>query len=810
MHLSEGTFIQNGKYQIVSLISEGDFCCVYAACNMSFISKAKKVVIKELFVKDYCCRHVDRVRVGVANKSKEKTFERVRNRFIAEAETLYELRHSNVVRVTDLFEENGTSYYVMDYIDGNSLDELLEQRGCLDTEEALGYIRQVAFALKSVHDYGCLHLDINPKNIIIDDSGRAILVGFSAFRQEVCDECDGVPHVGLHVNDFTSLEQCVMCVDGFSPATDIYSLGAVLYYAVSGNIPVASNKRAGGEELSPLSERVDENLRETIERMMVLSYKERIQNVEEILSLIGVRASAEDDDSVTVLEPVKNEQRVAQNKNRKPLIILLFLISLAGIILFLLFAKKTPAEMYEKGKSEYESGNYTDAFEWYRKSAEQGFVDAQLALGLCYSDGLGTEQSDEKAVFWYRKSADAGNAVGQCAVGKCYMNGKGVNRSPIDAVDWFRKSAEQGCPEAQYYMGYCYFYAKGVKKSCLEAVRWWRIAAGQGQPDALFEMGNCYDDGVVVSESEEEAYRCWLESANAGCAKAQFAIGLCEESDENAARWILKAAEQGLAEAQHRYAVCCLWGLGVEISEDEAVKWYRMAAEQGYAESQLSLGCCYELGVGSLEISHKDALEWFHKAADQDNTEAMLRIAYFYRNGMGVSPSEEKTVEWYRKAAELYNSEAGVKLGNCYLDGFGVPQSDTIAVKWYKKFVTWNSDAQVALGFCYEKGQGIEKSYVEAEKLYRKAADSGNAIAQNRLAMLYMHDNGVGPDYDKAYELFVKSAEKGEGAAMYNLGTFYENGYGRDASIDDAIYWYRKAVDCGYADAKKDLERLGN
>ena len=72
---------------------------------------------------------------------------------------LYRMQHPGIVRIFDIFEENGTAYFVMNYIDGPSLNEIVAKEGHLNEERAVRYIRQIAEALKCVHDHGCLHLD---------------------------------------------------------------------------------------------------------------------------------------------------------------------------------------------------------------------------------------------------------------------------------------------------------------------------------------------------------------------------------------------------------------------------------------------------------------------------------------------------------------------------------------------------------------------------------------------------------------------------------------------------------------------------
>ena len=95
-------------------------------------------------------------------------------------------------------------------------------------------------------------------------------------------------------------------------------------------------------------------------------------------------------------------------------------------------------------KDEDSAGNHTGAAEWFRKSAEQGYAQAQLALGYMYAYGRGIAEDDEQAVKWFRKAAEQGDVGGQYHLGLAYLEGAGVTRDYDQAAQWFRKAAEQG------------------------------------------------------------------------------------------------------------------------------------------------------------------------------------------------------------------------------------------------------------------------------------------------------------------------------------------------------------------------------
>ena len=292
MHLSVGTYLQNGRYEILRYISSGGFGCTYEARDTKFKSKYKTVAIKEFFAKDFCNRDALSNSVVVGTLSKKELFEKLRNKFIDEAEALYDLQHSNIVRVTDKFEENGTAYYVMDYIDGKSLNTLIEENGCLGEHEALGYIRQVAAALDFVHKHNRLHLDVKPHNIMIDGNGKAILIDFGVSKQY--DEVNGENTSTLmgHTPGYAPIEQTGRGLVTFNAACDIYALGATLYKALTGKTPVDATLRAGGLGELDYPSHVSDTMRSAIDKAMQISRADRPQSIAEFLAMLESKAVA--------------------------------------------------------------------------------------------------------------------------------------------------------------------------------------------------------------------------------------------------------------------------------------------------------------------------------------------------------------------------------------------------------------------------------------------------------------------------------------------------------------------------------------
>ena len=289
MHLPLGMLLQGGKYEIISYISSGGFGCTYKARHAMLDTV---VAIKEFFVKDYCNRDASTHRITVATQGKAELIERLRRKFIEEAQSIFNMNHPNIVRVTDIFEENGTVYYVMDYIDGCSLSSLISNQGHLSESEALGYIQQVADALGYVHSRNRLHLDVKPQNIMIDQDGKAVLIDFGVSKQY--DEVNGENTSTLlgSTPGYAPIEQSGNGVVRFYPSADIYALGATLYKALTGVTPVAAHLRASGEELDPMPATVSDATRTAVEAAMKINKAHRPQSIADFLAMLTVKIEA--------------------------------------------------------------------------------------------------------------------------------------------------------------------------------------------------------------------------------------------------------------------------------------------------------------------------------------------------------------------------------------------------------------------------------------------------------------------------------------------------------------------------------------
>ena len=285
MHLKNNTLLQGGKYKIERFIASGGFGCTYEAYHTLL---DMRVALKEFFVSDFCNRDEKTGQVSVGTQSKVALYGKLKKKFMDEARALYKMKHPGIVRVTDVFEENGTAYYAMEYIDGQSLSDVVKQRGKLPEAEAVGYIRQVAEALKYVHSLNRLHLDIKPGNIMLGREGKAILIDFGASKHYDDETGENTSTLlAINTKGYAPVEQVNQSFKSFSPATDIYALGATLYKLLTGITPPPSTMLNSEEAtLAPLPSTISSSTRKAVESAMQLLRKHRPQTVEAWMGML--------------------------------------------------------------------------------------------------------------------------------------------------------------------------------------------------------------------------------------------------------------------------------------------------------------------------------------------------------------------------------------------------------------------------------------------------------------------------------------------------------------------------------------------
>lgn len=368
MQLQSGTLLKRGEYRIINSIGSGGFGITYLAEQVNL---HRKVCIKEFFPQDYYKRDEDSVSISLLSESFKENMLRFKAKFIKEAQTIATLNHANIIPIYDVFEENGTAYYVMDYVDGESLSARVKSVGTLSERDAVGYIKQVAAALEHIHEQQIMHLDVKPGNIMVRTKGdHAILIdfGLSKHYDSESGEATSTTPVGVS-HGFAPMEQYqVGGVSTFSPETDIYSLGATLYYLVTGNVPPQATVVA--EQGLPQLGALSSNIREAIERSMSYLRKDRPHTIKEFLALLDnvepvVEVLVADDERTNIAPQTPTQKQ--DDKKPKPkknhwwvwTLLLLFIVVLLMSIKDLFSNVDNSKEVATKEKTIYMPTNVT-------------------------------------------------------------------------------------------------------------------------------------------------------------------------------------------------------------------------------------------------------------------------------------------------------------------------------------------------------------------------------------------------------------------------------------------------------------------
>ncbi|MDE6273204.1 MAG: serine/threonine protein kinase [Muribaculaceae bacterium] len=270
--LNIGSTLQNGKYTIEKVLGQGGFGITYLVRHEYL---GTLFAIKEFFPQDYCNRDGDTSHITVATMTHTDLVAQLRNRFLSEARNIAALNHPGIVKIHDVFEENGTAYFVMDFIDGQTLDSLVAERGALPERKAVSLTVKIAEALSFIHQRKMAHYDVKPANIIIRKSdGAPVLIDFGLSKQ-FNDNGDARSKLLIGVSHgFSPLEQYYEDgITGFSPKTDVYALAATLYYLLTARVPPEAPRLGGRTIEVPVN--ISKSVADTIKWAMTTDLQHR-------------------------------------------------------------------------------------------------------------------------------------------------------------------------------------------------------------------------------------------------------------------------------------------------------------------------------------------------------------------------------------------------------------------------------------------------------------------------------------------------------------------------------------------------------
>ena len=293
--LQPGNTLQGGKYRIEKVLGQGSFGITYLASYATTIEGALgkmavdiKVAIKEFFMSEVNQRNEQTH--GVEGSS-STIFTNYRIKFRKEAQNLASLHHPHIVQVTDVFDENNTTYYVMQYIEGMSLDSFIASKGRVSAEDTILIAAQIGQALSYMHQRHMLHLDLKPGNIMLDKQGQVHLIDFGLSKQyDSNGEPESSTSIGMGTPGYAPIEQANRMGQGkqFQATIDVYAFGATVYKMLTGHRPddasVILNDGFPFGFLQQLG--VQQNMINAVQRAMAPQRNARFQTVTEFVQAL--------------------------------------------------------------------------------------------------------------------------------------------------------------------------------------------------------------------------------------------------------------------------------------------------------------------------------------------------------------------------------------------------------------------------------------------------------------------------------------------------------------------------------------------
>ena len=628
MHLKHGSVLQGGKYRIEKLLGQGGFGITYLAVQTGL---NRKVAIKEFFMKEHCNRDADTSRVSVPSVGSRELVAKFKEKFIKEAQMISGYKHPNIVIIHDVFEENGTAYYVMEYHGGGSLSSLSLP---LSSEEASGYIRQVASALSYLHDHNTMHLDVKPSNVLIDSDGNAVLIDFGVSKRydQAGNQTSSTP-VGIS-HGYAPGEQYQQGTLTFSPATDIYALGATFYKLVTGDTPPDQNE-VNENGLPPFPATVPASIAALIKKSMQPRRKDRPQSIAEFLGLLDVALAAStgdetkvdsEDDSSTVIfgndkvdvdsgdkTPTPSEKK----KSRRWLWWLLIFLFTAGFSL-LLFRNDTSSP----------TDGFLEPSCWDRG---HGYVD--LGLSVCWAThNMGASDIWDCGCLY---------AWGETIVKDTYTSrnsrtyghdyGREKNSEGVDNPVWTYGGMQEYDAATANWKGNWRMPTHKEFQELIENCNWtWITLNGRGGYKVTSRKnGNSIflPAAEVVEQASEDSRVGYWSASDVGGTDIEFARFLCISPDTYSLEW-----ENRFVGLNVR-PVLAASAAAIEMDYDEEVfhynldEYYRLMHEGLKYEEESRLEDAHKNYNSAMEIENKWKSSEDYFLFDLKATKAVMRVA---------------------------------------------------------------------------------------------------------------------------------------------------------------------------------------
>ena len=302
--------LRNGRYRVREILGAGGFGVTYLCQD---VANNQLCAVKEYLPEAIAAREAAGCRI-VPQKDRMKEYLHGKKRFFDEALLLMKMKNlPSMVKVWEVFEENNTAYYAMEYLSGKTVKQLMTSAGGrLSWDHALDIVRKTGIALDRMHrQAGVFHRDISPENIMVMPDGSVKIIDFGSAKMLAISE---------------NQQFSIVLKPGFAPPeqysgkmsqgsfTDVYALAGTFYYAASGRKLPAAPNRLMGEKYQPLEQLVSKcNLKisQTVDKALVLSPQYRTQTMAEFVAGLSGKETLQGNRNTVV--SVKMQQSVRRN-----------------------------------------------------------------------------------------------------------------------------------------------------------------------------------------------------------------------------------------------------------------------------------------------------------------------------------------------------------------------------------------------------------------------------------------------------------------------------------------------------------------
>lgn len=446
----------------------------------------------------------------------------------------------------------------------------------------------------------------------------------------------------------------------------------------------------------------------------------------------------------------------------------------------------------------YSQGGKDEYREIIKASADHGSAAAALEMHNIYHEGDYIAQDERKAGEYLDKAIEAEYPPALCTLGSYYANGDfGYPKNSQMALSLWQKAAEGKNGTAAELIGNFYSDGISVSRDIDAAIEWYDRAIEYGNPRGYYDIGSIYEKAEFGRQDYDKALYYYTKGHECQNVSSTLALARKYEEGVGVEADPVKAFDFYKHAADHSFikniivkvATLYLDGKGVEANPVMAVEYLERVHFLGDAEVNNLLS------EARSKCTPEALLEHSIKKAEQGNHIAEYELYELYSGGKDIPQDSTKALEYLKKSADGGYGVALDKLGEIEIG----KRNYILAAEYWENAIQVGCCLHIyTLACLYIEGNyGIQQNAQRGVELMRKAAELGNADAQNELGILYYKGDIVPQNYAEAFKWVQMSANANSALGQNNLGMFYKQGVGCVANPTTAAVWYEKASNQG-------------